>query len=346
MSIAVTLSIPHLLNPLRLKEANSALAGLKLPALQTMLAKGDIFPAKVQNSFEQASYLFHQPKATCYASVMAAAELDDYDGSVYWLRVDPVQMIADRDSLVLIPARDIAITEDESLALLEAFNTHFADDRVSLEFASSYCWYLRIVQPIDLQTHSLESVAYKHIDDCYPTGNAAGYWRKMINETQMLFFSHPVNESRRERGMPEINSIWVWGEGQLDQSTMLERENSMVWSDNTYLKGLAKLANAKSAPSPESFEFWAGGGALQDQAVGHHMIQLDPLANTLDNMQEHEWLEALKQLEDAWLDPMLAALKAKQIDSLLLDLGNGFRYHLKPGHLSRFWRFKKQLSKI
>ena len=348
MSDAVTLWVPDLLNPLRIKEANEQLQALKLPALQSLLAKADRFSAKKQNQFDQANYLFHQPKHSAYASVMARAEIKDYDPSVFWLRVDPVQMIADRDSLVLIPGDDLAITEAESQALLESFNEHFAIEHVSLEYAAPTRWYLRIVQPVDIQTHSLESVAYKAVNDYYPAGNAATYWRKMINETQMLFFNHPVNESRRESGMPEINSIWIWGEGVLDSKAVVERDNAMVWSEDTYLSGLACLSGAILASSPTSHSGFAEAKNYNDelQKMTHHLIRLDALTDDLDKMELNEWLEALKALENNWLGPLVHALKRKEIDSLLLDFGSGQRFHLKPKHLNRFWRFKKSLAQL
>ncbi len=353
MSTAVTLSIPELFNPLRIKEADEALSTLKLPALQTLLAKADRFAATPQSPYALSNYLFHQPKISdtnsAFAAIMAAAELEDYDKSVYWLRVDPVQMIADRDSLVLIPSKDLGITADESNALLQAFNQHFEQDKVRLEFASPQHWYLRMALPVDLQTHSIDSVAYQPVDGRYPTGNAATYWRKMINETQMLFFTHPVNEARREQGMPEINSIWVWGEGQLNDLSIVARPKAKVWSDNLYLKGLATLANASLDASPVSYQVWRDALMTRQDRGGekilHHMIQLDPLTHALDNMQQSEWLEALKQLEMTWFEPLMMALKQGEIDSLLFEFGSTTRYHLKPAHLNRFWRFKSALNK-
>jgi len=357
MSIALTLSIPELLNPLRVKEANEALDTLKLSALQTFVAKSDLFATKSQSPYALSSYLFHQPVVldsnAALASVMASVEVEDYDPSVYWLRVDPVQMIADRDSLVLIPSQDLAISEAESKALLATFNAHFEQDKVALEYATAQHWYLRMAFPVDLKTHTVDSVAHQSVDDRYPSGNAANYWRKMINETQMLFFTHPVNEARREAGLPEINSIWVWGEGLLNESAIVERPEAMVWSNNVYLQGLATVANASVASSPANYAEWkaekdsltaqnSGGGG----DISHHMIQLDDLSNALDVMQQSDWLSALHLLEKEWFEPLLCALKNEEIGSLLLEFGGESRYHMIPNYLNRFWRLKSSLKKL
>ncbi len=346
---AVTLWVPDLLNPLRIKEASDALSTLKLPALQTLLTKADRFVVKPQTLYEQASYLFHQPKALPKASIMASVEFDDYDLAVFWLRVDPVQMIADRDSLVLIPGADLGISEAESRALLEAFNQHFVQDQVALEYASATAWYLRIKQPVDIKTHSIESVAYQPVNERYPSGNAASYWRQLLNETQMLFYMHPVNTSRREQGYPEINSVWIWGEGLLDPSTVVVRNEAMIWSEETYLKGLAKIAKAHQRPSPQSYQAWLESQTLVEPSslkIRHHLIRLDSLSDSLGLMQQEDWLSALQTLEEAWIMPLQQALKNQQIGSLLLDFGTPYRYHLKPGHLRRFWRLTKPLSQL
>jgi hypothetical protein len=346
---AVTLWVPDFLNPLRIKEASDALSSLKLPVLQTLLAKADRFEAKPQSLDEQASYLFHQPKALAKAAIMASVAFEDYDPSVFWLRVDPVQMIADRDSLVLIPGADIGISEAESRALLEAFNQHFVQDQVVLEYASATAWYMRIKQAVDIKTHSIESVAYQPVNERYPSGNAASYWRQLLNETQMLFYTHPVNESRREQGYPEINSVWVWGEGILDQSAVVTRKEAMIWSEEPYLKGLAKVSKAQQRPSPQSYQAWLDAQALLEPSsaqIKHHLIRLDSLSDSLDLMQQSDWLSALQILEEEWLKPLQQALKNQQIGSLLLDFGSHYRYHLKPGHLRRFWRLKIPLSQL
>lgn len=348
MSHAVTLWVPGLLNPLRLKEAHQNLTDLALPNLKRLLAKGDRFVAKPQSSFAQASYLFHQKSMLSPAPVMASVDINEVDNSVFWLRVDPVQMIADRDSLVLVPGSDLGITEQESKALLKAFNAHFAQDSVLLEYGSRTGWYLRMKQPVDLQTHLLESVAYQPVNERYPAGNAASYWRQLLNETQMLFYTHPVNESRREQGLPEINSVWVWGEGALSMKQITTRPTAKIWSENTYLKGLAKIAQAQQVAAPQSYQAWLNAQTavdLNSVEVTHHLIRLDAIADSLDALQQSEWIEVLLRLESDWFKPLLQALKERQIDSLLLDFGNGFRYHLKPAHLKRFWRLNKPLDK-
>ena len=344
MAEAVTLWARGLLNALRVKEARESLAELSLPGLQTLLAKGDHFAVKPQNFHQQASYLFHQPECLPIAATKACIEVEGFDSSHFWLSVDPVQMIPDRDTLVLIPNRDLQITEDESKQLLNSFNAHFAEDGVKLIWAGANHWYLSIVQPVDIHTTPLERVAYQSVNVHYPTGNAAQYWRQLINETQMLFYTHPVNEVRRDKGWPEINSVWVWGEGKVDLSKLLPRQDALIWSNNAYLQGMAKLTEAQSMPNITTYQAWLDEiNEFKGSEKTKHFICLDEVVQDLDNLEMSEWIALLEQLEKEWFAPLVIALKQGVIDSLLLDLGQETRIHLKPSHLKRFWRFNKKL---
>lgn len=344
MAQAVTLWAPNLLNSLRVKEAREALDKLQLPGLQTLLAKGDQFAVKPQSFHQQASYLFHQPECLPIASTQASIEVDSFNASHFWLSVDPVQMVPDRDTLVLIPNHTLHITEDESKALLASFNAHFAEDKVELIWASPTRWYLSIVQAVDIKTVGLEKVAYQSVNEHYPTGNAAQYWRQLINETQMLFYTHPCNEARREKGWPEINSVWVWGEGKIKPEKILRRTDAAIWSNHVYLRGMANLTGAQSKPSPKDYQAWLQyQKSISSSEITKHFIYLDDVVESLDQLQLSEWIDLLESLESDWFAPLLGDLKQGGIDSLLLDLGQETRTHLKPQHLKRFWRFKKKI---
>ena len=341
---AVTFWLPELLSPIQSAEGSALIKSVALPHLQTLLSKADVFSAKKATFHQKASYLFHQPDCLPVASTMAATQIADYDSNAFWLRVEPLQMVPDRDTLVLIPPQDLAITEAESKALIDSFNAHFESDRVQLEYGSSQDWYLRIAQPIDIQTVPLEQASYQSVNELYPQGNAATYWHQMMNEVQMLFYTHPVNEARREKGWPEINSIWIWGEGQLKVDRLNPRDNACIWSAHPYLQGMAQLTNASAFETPKNYQAWT---ELADKTQNqHHLIHLEPPYQTLQNSTEQEWQSCLLELEEQWFSGLLMALGQKEITSLFIDLGNQKRYYLTPRHMKRFWRFKKSLTKV
>jgi len=340
MSKAITLWIPDFLNKQRIAESEQAWLDLELPALRTLLKKADLFPAQTLKSrdfFATASNLFHQSVTFPVAATMAKALINDFDNTLFWLKIDPVQMIPDRDTLVLIPGVDLQITEAEAKALIEAFNLHFEQDKVAIEYGSPTNWFLSVKQSVDLQTTSLSDASYQPLHDKYPTGHAAQYWRQLLNEASMLFYTHPVNENRRSQGLSEINGVWLWGEGVLSALDIQPREKAVIGSEDVYLKGLADLTGAQNTPFPETLQ------ACLDSEQPQQLIMPNRLNEDLDKLTQAGWIEAVKWLEADWMVPLLSAVKNQQIHSLLLELGDGNRYHIEPKHLNRFWRFKNRI---
>ena len=343
MSKAVTLWIPDFLNKQRILESGQAWSDLSLPALQTLFKKGDLFPAtsaanpENKNFYVTASNLFHLNQTLPVAATMAKQALQDFDGNLFWMKIDPVQMVPDRDTLVLIPGNDLAITEDEARALIVAFNAHFQQDRVEIEYGSPTDWFLNIKQAVDIKTTPLPNASYQQLQEKYPTGHAAPYWRQLLNEASMLFYTHPVNEHRRLEGRPEINGVWLWGEGALNVAEVYPRDSAKIWSANTYLEGVASLAGAQSDSFPETLQTCLG--SEQEQ----HLLMPEFVNQRLDKLTQEAWIESVNWLETDWLAPLLSALKTKQIHSLLLELGDGYRYHIEPKHLNRFWRIKNRI---
>jgi hypothetical protein len=48
-----------------------------------------------------------------------------------------------------------------------------------------------------------------------PQGERARPLRRLQNEMQMLLYTHPVNDSRAERGLTTVNAFWLSGTGSL-----------------------------------------------------------------------------------------------------------------------------------
>lgn len=339
---SLTLWVPGLLHPQRIIEAEDDLSSVKLNGLKKLLSKADYRLTKQRDFEEQACYLFHQPchlpSAALRASILIP-ETFQQSTNDFWLSIDPVQMIPDRDTLVLIPGRELAINEQESKQLLHSFNQHFAEDYVQGIYGNADQWFMQIKQPIDLQSTPLANAAYQSLNNAYPKGNAANYWRQLINETQMLFYSHPVNEQRRNKGLPEINSIWPWGEGSLHGANIKPRPNSAVFTHSEYLHGLALAAESQLCPEVSTYKDWQ----LQAKK-GHNFIYLDRLAEQIPTMQIDEWLQVLEAFENEWIAPLITALEKKELQSVYLALGANKQFHITPKNLKRFWRWQKKLS--
>lgn len=338
----LTLNLNGLLSAQRVKEGIGLLKVQSLPYLQTLLSKAHYHFTKPKDSESLSAYLFHQekPPASAITRIVALTKLSEEAEQQFWISIDPAHLIPDRDSLVLIPAEDIGITSAESKALLKSFNEHFAEDGIELVYGSASQWFLSISQTVDLSTTPIHQVAYQSVNDFYPSGPAGNYWRQLMNEAQMLFYNHEVNHQRRLNNLPEINSIWVWGEGSLSPSQINHRPDAAMFSDYTYSQGLAKLCHAKTKNNVQTFQQWFE----QSEKINHSLIELSAHSLTgisLENMTIEQWVALLKQCELDWFMPIFQSLKNKELDSVLLVLGANKHYLLTPKSLNRFWRWKK-----
>ncbi|MGE4502119.1 MAG: hypothetical protein AB7D03_04535 [Thiomicrospira sp.] len=338
MSLAVTFWSPEWAH--HFENADFRRFFTKHTALGQLATKAQYYPNRGEHFFQRASALFHQPSTLPVALTQAHVDLDAIHNDGFWLLVQPVQMMADRDTLLMVPGEDLAIEQVESRALFDAFNCHFAQDGVALIWGSALRWYLKVPQVVDIQTTPLNLAAYRSLHGLFPQGHAANYWRKLMNETQMLFYTHPVNQLRRAQGKAEINSVWIWGEGALQTSELVARPQAQIWSEHTYLQGMAKLTQAGVAPAVADYQSWL---TLRAPSAQVHLIH-QPLTLFADEKITDQAREALfSHWEASWFSGLREGLLSGLIDSLYIDLGLKQHFLLTPRDLKRFWRWRNPL---
>jgi hypothetical protein len=60
----------------------------------------------------------------------------------------------------------------------------------------------------------------------------------------MLLHDHPVNSARATRGLPAVNSLWLWGFGRAAEATQFEPR--VLYTDDAWLAGLWKIHGAEA----------------------------------------------------------------------------------------------------
>jgi hypothetical protein len=136
-------------------------------------------------------------------------------GSAFWFYAAPVHLVLQRDSFSLAAPASLPLEKAEADALTAALNKHFDTDGMQF-FWYETTWFLRQENHPNIQTHAPEAAINKDISAFLPTGEGAIKWASFTNEIQMLLFEHPVNQAREAKKLPEINSIWCYGGGQLE----------------------------------------------------------------------------------------------------------------------------------
>lgn len=249
----------------------------------------------------------------------------------YLLRADPVHLRADQSSLRLFDSHGFTVTQEEADELVTTFNEFYAGRGWRLAAPRPQRWYLYLPADPGITTMPIGSVAGQVIDPCLPQGKAAAEWHALLNEIQMLFHAHPVNAAREQRGEPAINSLWFWGGGMLP-ATVQARADRLV-TDLPLGMGLAQHAGITRLDVPADAD-----ELLARTGEGLTLVVNELLDRPAQYGDVDSWVNALRQLEQHWFAPLLAAIGGGALSSLDIYPCNGHRYMTSRQQQRHFWK--------
>lgn len=151
---------------------------------------------------------------------------------------EPVMLRPDRDRLSLSRLGGDALDEQDAHALVHAAHEHFPAGELHIEIGED-SWYVRLPGqqartglPVEQAQEMLLSPSPEQFGV-----DVAGM--RVLNELQMLWYSHPVNEVRRRHGRAEANALWVWGGGRLPGTVPRTAGLKAIVADEPVFAGLA-----------------------------------------------------------------------------------------------------------
>jgi len=310
---------------------------LALPALETILAHGC---ATRSNGISLERWLAASYALPDELPLAPFALLGDggEPGEHVWMRADPVHLKVHGDRLILAEASRLTITSDEARGFIAALNSQFATEGIEFTAPHPQRWYVRMAKEPRLKTTPTAEAAGRNVDSFLPAGEDGARWRKIFNEAQMLLHAHPGNAAREARGALTVNSVWFWGAG---LSRALTSPYDAVWASHPLPAGLAAAASSVVRPLPSSADQF-----LKEKGSKTALLVAAILPTTVYG-DIAGWRDAVTNLEQAWLAPLLAALKSGPLQTLTLHgLGPDYGFHatLERGSLLRFWRRKRPLD--
>lgn len=260
---------------------------------------------------------------------------DDADpGEHVWLRADPVHLLPQQSSLVLVAGHRLQLQTQECAALVAAANQHLESAGLKVSAPHPARWYLRVPRPLRVRTTPMQAAQGRSVDPLLPQGPDALLVHGWTNEIQMLWHDHSVNAARADAGALPVNSIWLWGAGHLVAPPAPAPGG--VWTHDAVLRGLGRAAGVALHMPPADADDW-----LKRAAPGEHLI-LPPGADA-DASDETgaDWRDQAERLERSWFAPLLAALSAGRLRGLTLATlhrGQALRFVVAPGDLWKVWR--------
>ncbi|MCC5812721.1 MAG: hypothetical protein JJU06_20360 [Ectothiorhodospiraceae bacterium] len=249
------------------------------------------------------------------------------DGEVVY-RASPVQLVADRDRLLIQGPETLQLQDDESAACLAALNESFAADPLHFHAGVSGNWYLSTSSRPRLRTTPLDQAEGRSMADVLPVGDDARQWIARLNEIQMLLFSLPLNRLREQRGLPLVNGLWFWGGGV--PPTRISRHWQVATGFSPLHRGLAGLAGVDWNQLPQA------GEPSSPSCEG--LLELPPLPAVTDGVSLERWEQGLNQTCRHWIGPLLGRVERGELGELRLETGQGGGWIYRPGYRWRVWR--------
>lgn len=336
-SVDLRVIVPGLFGPMDL----SSVSDEHTPALDRLFARASGGITGARDPLESLAAPFGVAPRSCgdlpSASLCLLADAPDLDHSGCWFHADPVHLRADRDRLLVFSGPVLGVTQAESDALIESFNAHFADDGLRIEAPRPDRWYLHLAQCPDLRTRPLYGVIGGSMEAALPKGADAPGWVHWQNEAQMLFYSHPVNQSRERAGQLALSGVWSWGGGELPQ--VWDRPGLLV-GDHPLAKGLASQVEGAIMGLDvleRPVEEWSAG--IQGKVI----VFWDRIWRPCLDGDADAWGESLRAFE-ALSQRLLSALKSGAVAALEIDDGAGVCLRMTRADLRCFWRRRGNMA--
>lgn len=319
MTARLDLIVPGLCGPL------SSLDGLA-PSAQSLvrLLQNAERKTGVHGYERQLATLFGIGADTAISSAACSMFGHGFDpGAERWIHADPVYMQADMDHAVRFDAHALELGEDESTQLVDLFNTHFADDGLTLLRAGREHAFLRLHRGGIETTHIADAVG-RNVNLHMPRGDDASFWRSLLNETQMLFHASEVNDRRESRGLAPINSLWLWGEGGLPEAG--DTDITHVYAEDAFALGLARLHQTPAeAPPGEAAQL-----ELSPRPDSRTVLVLKSMYWPANYGDADAWQRELTVLARQWLAPLVESAKRNRVELILYPC-NGCAYRVARG---------------
>ncbi len=327
----VTLLVPDLFWPR--DDGEAPYRELELPSATLLLARahGRRFPALGLEAWLcQAFEVERQHDWPIAPLTLAFDGGDAADG--YWMRADPVHLLAHRDRLTLLDPGVVKPLAEDAAELIALLNRHFAGDGLAFHAPHPARWYMRAPGTPRLATRELSQAAGRDVAGAMPTGEDSLRWRRVLTEIQMLFHEHAVNQRREARGELPINSVWLWGGGR--RPDVPGQHFTHVAAANHLAQALAGRVGAEVA---------TGMKLPADRSARVLAIAEIPSARYGDDLP---WRQGLAAVESTYFAPLVAGLRDGTVAEaavIALHARACLRFEVRRADLLKFWRGRRPL---
>jgi hypothetical protein len=307
--------------------------GVRLPATEWLVARGRAQPSPVTGWREwllAGAGLGEDVLERFPAGPCASVNGDGQPAAGTWARADPVHLLTALDHLQLAAPVPLQLEATEAAALLATMNDHLAGTGFKLRATDDGGWLCACPAGVDCATVDPSLAVGRNLREWLPTGRDASRVRALVNELQMLLHEHRVNEQRAARGLPAVNSVWLWGVGVADTPAAAAR--GVLLTDDAWLAGLWRLHGGRVRPVGEFAEVLA-------EESGDVRVGCGPL------IAGAAAADVLRWIEEQVLAPARTAVATAGAGRVLLHAGRQ-SFDVAPSARWMFWRQPRPLAEV
>ena len=246
-----------------------------------------------------------------------------------WACAAPVHLVAALDHLRLASPVPLPLEAEEARELLADLNQRLAGRGFTLH-EGRRSWLCRCPDDLDCRAPAPEDAVGGNLRELMPVGPDAARLIAWVNELQMALHEHPVNARRESRGVPPVNSVWLWGFGEAGPAQGTPSE--VLATDDDWLDGLWRLHGALAAEPSALASVVAG-----DAPMVRIALAAAPAAPEVP--------AALRALERQVSLPLREALRSGSVAEASI-LAGPVVWQLHSGARWRFWRRERPLAEL
>jgi len=239
----------------------------------------------------------------------------DAEGSA-WLRFDPVAMLPDLTEVWLEKPVPLDFGNPALQPLVDELQQMLAAE--GLEWAPEPgrgCGVVGLQELPDVHFPPLPEIPGRRLAEVLPEGPDARRWRRLINESQMVFHQFRPLARADQRG----TGLWFWGPGRIPAAPLSPALSSRLKildaSHDVLLQGLANWLGVEVEQ--------AGAGGLGDMTGDHDVLLKWPIAGESP-------VQSLAELTRHWIAP------ARGFEVTLI--GSLGAWQIGPRERLAFWR--------
>jgi len=309
-----------------------------MPSLQLLLKRCDF---STESSLESEALLLNrlgwQDDENSDVPVAALERLQvDSNGVIdsFWFRADPVNLQEVQNYLVMSSPSVLNLDLDESNALADSINQHFAEDGWHVEVMDNSRWYLRLDRNPLIRTTPAWRVVGRDVFNLMPEGENSTQWHSWLMELQMLLFSHPVNEKRAGQGFAVVNGLWLWGGGSLPE--LPGSHQFCLRGDSLFIQGVARQSGSELKDLPDDMSKIANDFVSNKE----QLIMLEYARTVLQTGNMDQGVAALERLENNLLRPLIDLLKSKKLHNMSIVDCPGKIVTISASGVNKWWRHR------